>query len=103
MPAMFAPIEIVGLGKPEVRIVWDEGDEDIWSARDLRLRCSCAHCVHEFSGEKLLDPATIPADLVVQTMNLVGNYGLNIGFSDGHNTGIYRFEELYSNRPARDP
>ena len=98
---MSAPLEIVGLGKPEVRIVWDEGDEDLWSARELRLRCTCAHCVHEFSGEKLLDPAGVPDDIVVSTMRLVGNYGISIGFSDGHDTGIYRFDELYEHRPPR--
>ena len=33
------PLEIVGLGKPEVRFVWEEGEEDTWSARELRIRC----------------------------------------------------------------
>jgi ATP-binding protein involved in chromosome partitioning len=57
--------------------------------------------VHEFSGQKLLDPATVPTDIVVSQMQLVGNYGLSIGFSDGHSTGIYRFDDLYENRPGR--
>jgi DUF971 family protein len=95
---MPAPIEIVGLGKPEVRIVWDEGDEDRWTARGLRLRCTCASCVHEFTGEKLLDPATVPADLRVSSMELVGNYGIRITYSDGHGTGIYRFDQLHADR-----
>jgi ATP-binding protein involved in chromosome partitioning len=95
---MPAPLEIVGLGRRELRIVWDEGVEDPWTARDLRLRCTCAHCVHEMSGEQLLDPATVPADLTVAKMHLVGNYGVNITFSDGHDTGIYRFDDLYSAR-----
>ena len=98
---MPAPLEIVGLGKPEVRFVWDEGDEDLWSARDLRLRCTCAHCVHEFSGEKLLDPTSVSSDLFVSKMSLVGNYGINIEFSDGHGTGIYRFDELYEDRSRK--
>jgi len=98
---MPAPIEIVGLGKREVHIVWDEGDDDWWSARDLRLRCTCAHCVHEVSGDKLLDPATVPDEVSVARMDLVGNYGLSIAFSDGHSTGIYRFDDLYRNRPTR--
>jgi DUF971 family protein len=53
------------------------------------------------TGERLLDPATVPTDLTVTTMNLVGNYGVSIAFSDGHSTGIYRFRELYANRPGR--
>jgi ATP-binding protein involved in chromosome partitioning len=88
------PLEIIGLDKDEVTIVWDEGDEDRWSARELRARCTCAHCQSETTGERLLDPSTIPTDLKVQHMNVVGNYGLNVHFSDGHSTGIYRFIEL---------
>jgi len=95
------PLEIVGLGQPTVRIVWDEGDppvEDVWSTRDLRLLCNCAHCQNELTGERTLDPATVPEDISVTQMALVGNYGLAIHFSDGHTTGIYRLRELYARR-----
>jgi ATP-binding protein involved in chromosome partitioning len=88
------PLEIIGLGKPEVRFVWDEGDEDVYSARDLRIRCSCAHCQSEVTGERLLDPTTVPQDLTISDMHLVGNYGVGVHFSDGHTTGIFRFREL---------
>ncbi len=88
------PLEIVGLGKPEVRIVWDEGDEDVWTARELRLACVCAMCQSEATGERLLDPATVPDDLTVTHMAFVGNYGLGVHFSDGHSTGIYRLARL---------
>ncbi len=88
------PLEIVGLGKSEVRFVWDEGDEDLWSARRLRIICTCALCQSELTGERLLDPDSVAADLTVTHMELVGNYGLSIHFSDGHTTGIYRFVNL---------
>ncbi len=88
------PLEIIGLGKPEVKFVWDEGQEQTFGARELRLSCTCAHCVSEVTGQRLLDPATVPADLTVADMHLVGNYGVGIHFSDGHSTGIYRFREL---------
>jgi ATP-binding protein involved in chromosome partitioning len=93
------PLEIVGLGRPSVKIVWDEGDECEWTARDLRLRCTCAHCQSELTGQRLLDPATVPADLTVTAMALVGNYGLSVHFSDGHTTGIYRLRDLHDRRP----
>ncbi len=95
------PLEIVGLGQPTVRIVWDEGDEDTWTARELRIRCTCAHCQSEATGERLLDPDTVPADLTVKDMGIVGNYGLSIHFSDGHSTGIYRLKELHARRAPR--
>ena len=95
------PLEIVGLGRPDVRIVWDEGDEQVWGARELRLRCVCAMCRSEATGERILVDDTVPADITVTAMNLVGNYGLNIHFSDGHTTGIYRFRELREAREGR--
>ena len=88
------PLEIIGLGKPEVKFVWDDEGTDTFTARELRIRCNCAHCVSEATGQRLLDPTTVPEDLTVSDMHLVGNYGLGIHFSDGHSTGIYRFREL---------
>jgi DUF971 family protein len=88
------PLEIIGLGKREIRFVWDDDTEDMWGTRELRLRCVCAHCQSEATGERLLDPKTVPEDLIVQNMALVGNYGLSIHFSDGHTTGIYRLGQL---------
>jgi ATP-binding protein involved in chromosome partitioning len=92
------PLEIVGLGRADVRFVWDEGDEQVLTARDLRLRCVCAMCRSETTGQRLLVDATVPAEITVTGMNLVGNYGVNIHFSDGHTTGIYRFRELHEAR-----
>jgi ATP-binding protein involved in chromosome partitioning len=88
------PLEIIGLGKREVRFVWDDDTEDVWGARELRIRCTCAMCQSEVTGEQLLDPTTVPEDLSVADMHLTGNYGVGIHFSDGHTTGIFRFRTL---------
>lgn len=92
------PLEIIGLGKREVRFVWEEGgdpkDEDVWTTRELRISCTCANCQSEATGERILDPASVPEDITVTDMHLVGNYGVGIHFSDGHTTGIYRFKNL---------
>ena len=94
------PLEIVGLGMQTVRFVWDEGIEDEWLVRDLRVQCKCASCRSETTGERLLDPATVPEDISVTHMELVGNYGVAIRFSDGHTTGIFQFTGLYKSRRA---
>ena len=88
------PVELEGLGRTTLRIVWDEGDECVISARELRLRCACAHCVEEMTGRKLLDPTKVPEHIAIQNMSLAGNYGVQIAFTDGHDTGIYRFADL---------
>ncbi|MFT3695422.1 MAG: DUF971 domain-containing protein [Kofleriaceae bacterium] len=88
------PLEIIGLGKQEVRFVWDDETEDTYPTRALRIKCTCANCQSETTGERLLNPDSVPADLVVSDMHLVGNYGVGIHFSDGHTTGIYRFAHL---------
>lgn len=95
------PLEIVGLGKSEVRFVWDEGDEDVWPTRLLRTRCTCAMCQSELTGERILDAAAVPEDIVVTHMELVGNYGVAVHFSDGHSTGIYRFVHLRASSPEK--
>jgi ATP-binding protein involved in chromosome partitioning len=100
---MGMPLEIIGLGKDRITFVWDEGDEDVWPARMLRLQCTCAHCKSEVTGEKLLVDDEVPEDITVTHMDLVGNYGVSIHFSDGHSTGIYRFNQLHvdkSHAPA---
>ena len=93
------PLEIVGLGQATVTVVWDDDRQDVWPARTLRQKCTCAYCVSEMTGERLLDPESVPTDITVKNMHLVGNYGLGIEFSDGHSTGIYRFRELHDKAP----
>lgn len=97
------PLSIEGLGRADVRFVWDDEREDVWGARELRLACTCAHCQSEATGERLLDPASVPEGLTVRDMHLVGNYGVGIQFSDGHGTGIYRFRELRARRDRGTP
>ncbi len=60
----------------------------------LRGQCACAMCVNEWTGEAILDPATIPADISIETMELVGSYALRINWTDGHNSGLFTWERL---------
>lgn len=84
-----------------LRIAWAaEGHEALYPARELRLACRCAACVEEMSGRPLLDPATVPADVRPESVALVGAYGLRIRWSDGHDTGIYTFEQLRAACPC---
>jgi ATP-binding protein involved in chromosome partitioning len=88
------PAKIGPAGGTEVYIEWNDGLKQFYSAQALRLLCPCASCVDEFTGKKMLDPKTVPADIKTLSISPVGRYALHIQWSDGHNTGLYGFELL---------
>ena len=88
------PVEIDRSTETEVRIRWADGHETVYPARRLRLMCPCADCVDEVSGVRTLDPETVPEDIRALAARLVGRYGVEFDWSDGHGTGIYTFETL---------
>lgn len=73
---------------------WSDGTFTLYPSHQLRLDCPCAACVDEWTGEKLLDEASIPNDVKPATIYTVGRYAIGIGFSDGHKGGIYTYERL---------
>jgi DUF971 family protein len=100
-PSSSAPPEEVALtGDGQLRILWPGGSEETVSFKRLRDRCPCAGCVEEWSGRKTLDPATIPDDIRPLAIDPIGNYAIQITWSDGHSTGIYTWDTL---RKAGDP
>jgi DUF971 family protein len=77
-----------------LEIVWPGGQLCRVPFKSLREECPCAECISEFTGERLLDPTSIPADILPTGMAFVGNYALKISWSDGHSTGLYTWENL---------
>ena len=73
---------------------WQDGHDQQIDMRDLRLACRCAACVDEMSGRAVLDPATVPLNLVPIRIWSLGNYAIGVSFSDGHQSGIYTFGHL---------
>jgi ATP-binding protein involved in chromosome partitioning len=97
---MAMPEEIIGLLRSRITFKWPDGHETVYKARDLRLRCRCAACVEEMSGQPLLDPATVPETVRAKSIELVGQYAISIGWSDGHSSGIYNFRDLRAGCPC---
>jgi DUF971 family protein len=77
-----------------LHFVWPGGREVTVPALRLRDLCPCAGCVEEGTGKKILDPKTIPADIRPLEVLGVGNYAIQIHWSDGHSTGIYTWQTL---------
>ena len=78
----------------ELRIAWPGGFTATIPYRVMRDLCPCAGCVEEGTGKKLLDPASIPADIHPARIEPVGNYAVKISWSDGHDTGFYSWQTL---------
>jgi DUF971 family protein len=77
-----------------LRITWADDRISRLPFLFLRGECGCAGCVDEGTGVRTLDLTKIPRDIAIQTMELVGNYAIRIGWSDGHNTGLYTWQRL---------
>lgn len=90
-----APPEAIDL-TPDgaVRILWPGGLEQKVPFKRLRDACPCAGCIEEWTGKKTLDPATIPEDIRPLAITPVGNYAVQISWSDGHSSGIYTWDAL---------
>jgi Mrp family chromosome partitioning ATPase/DUF971 family protein len=68
------------------------GEEQRVSPVELRRACRCAHCIEEFSGRPLLDPASINEAIYPRSLQPMGNYAVAVTWSDGHNSSIYPYE-----------
>ncbi len=94
-PPPEGPPDAVDIGTGgEIVIEWPGQRRVAIPALQLRDACPCAGCIEEGTGRKLLDPATLPSDIRPLQIVAVGNYAVQIHWSDGHNTGIYSWETL---------
>ena len=78
-----------------ILITWARGSAPVLvPARALRLACPCAECVEEMTGQQLLEPSRVPADIRPMHLDLVGSYALRVRWSDGHATGLFTWAKL---------
>ena len=77
-----------------LEVEWPDGLTAQIPFQLLRLRCPCAACVDEVTGERILDPSSIPGDIAPASLGFSGNYALKITWSDGHSTGLYTWDLL---------
>lgn len=96
-----APTRIGRRDPSKITLDWADGHQTTYTAAQLRRLCPCANCIHELTGQPLLDPASVPDDLLQQDVTIVGNYALAVQFADGHNTGIFPWPFLRERDPAQ--
>lgn len=72
-------------------ISWQDGQEHVFTYRELRAACRCARCrANQVRGHLVL----VDADLQLEKINNLGQ-GLQFVFSDGHERGIYPWQYLF--------
>jgi DUF971 family protein len=89
-----APLRIGRRDPARLVLEWRDGAVSELTAATLRRACPCARCVHEITGDLLLDPRSVPDDLRHEHVELVGRYALALRFADGHETGIFTWRHL---------
>lgn len=84
-----------------LELAWEDGEGARLPYKTLRAECPCASCRDEWTGEKILDPATIRPDLKIEGMEPIGNYAVRLSWNDSHSSGLYTWELLkkLSTRP----
>ncbi|HVT61135.1 MAG TPA: DUF971 domain-containing protein [Thermoanaerobaculia bacterium] len=76
----------------QLRITWNDGHAAEYDYDYLRGWCPCAACQGHSSIQIHYQPPTHP--VTAESIQAIGNYAISIRWSDGHATGIYRFEFL---------
>jgi DUF971 family protein len=77
-----------------LQVLWTDDTTKRIGFWRLRTECQCAGCVDERTGRRTLDPRSVPEDISIERMELVGNYAIRIHWTDGHNTGLYTCDRL---------
>lgn len=91
------PVDMQPVGA-ELAIKWDDGTETFVRLEALRRACPCAGCKGEVDimGNlyKNPDKPYAPNAFQLTRLGMVGGYGVQPLWADGHGTGIYAFDYL---------
>ncbi len=82
----------------ELAIRWEDGRESYIPLERLRRNCPCAGCQGEVDilGQlhKTPDKPYAPTAFELKHLVAVGGYALQPHWADGHNSGLYTYDQL---------
>ena len=84
--------------RASLRLMWVGGEQADISAEPLRAACRCAWCTRDHIDGKF--SASFDC-ITIERVALIGDYAINIAFSDGHARGIYPW--VYLRKLALSP
>jgi DUF971 family protein len=76
----------------QLEVLWNDGLRSTLDASALRAACRCAACE---SLRRAGNPAVPAPGIALTLLQPVGEFGLQLGFSDGHERGIYPWAYLH--------
>lgn len=74
------------------RLTWSDGHVGELGYDYVRGHCPCAGCQGHSAERVVFHQPPAPVEPV--SVEPVGRYAIHVGWSDGHATGIYRFDFL---------
>jgi DUF971 family protein len=91
------PIDMQQIGA-ELAVKWEDGTENFIALETLRRACPCAGCKGErdIMGQLHKGPEKplSPRSFQLARLELVGGYGVQPFWADGHGSGIFSFDYL---------
>ncbi len=94
-----------------IDIAWADGHHSHFDFAYLREECPCATCNDERGKKEAFAAAVNQPSAVLpmfkpkpraQSATVMGNYAVQINFSDGHSTGIYSYDLLRTICPCAE-
>ena len=90
----FWPEEIrLAKSKDQLDVRFDNGTSFTFTAELLRVESPSAEVQGHGPGQKRTPAGK--QNILISSVEAVGNYAIRIGFNDGHNTGIFSWKTLY--------
>ncbi|MCK5054563.1 MAG: DUF971 domain-containing protein [Anaerolineales bacterium] len=90
-----------------LRIEWEDGHKSEYPFGTLRAACPCADCrVNLDQGaekEEMLELTFLNGNTtILEAIERVGNYAVQLAWRDGHRAGIYTWDYLFQLCPCSD-
>lgn len=96
---MTSPLQLLAIQKigTELAIAWSDGVENYLQLEPLRRNCPCATCGGEPDVMGLVARPRVSygaGSFELLSYQIVGGYGVQPKWGDGHSTGIYSYSYL---------
>lgn len=95
LPETPAPTSVEVDRETGLTLTWPDGSTSSFTLAELRVNCPCAECRGVREQGRIPGPGEhAPVPLRAEDAQLVGGWGIQIRWSDGHDTGIYAWSIL---------